>query len=102
MIRSRLGLAARYLLAVACNRFTLFLDSKERVDLLHSTAEVETAVCNAPFPFCTNILLAVDTAAPPPEDPIYRDSVHRAVPVLLDTFKADLSSVLFGTARPLM
>jgi hypothetical protein len=29
---------------IACNRFTLFLDSKERGDLLHSTAEVETAV----------------------------------------------------------
>jgi len=118
---------------------------KGRVGLLHSAVPVETAVYPSPFPFRTNALLSVDTGAPSPESPAYREYIDRAVPrlleasrghalvlftsyeamksaceaarprmaelgitvlkqgeaersKLLDTFKLDLSSVLFATA----
>jgi len=136
--------------AVVCTSATLSVGEsfdfwKGRVGLLHSAAAVETAVYPSPFPFRTNALLAVDTGAPSPEQPAYREYVDRAVPrlleasqghalvlftsyeamksacdaarprmaalgitvlkqgeaersKLLDTFKSDLSSVLFATA----
>lgn len=57
---------------------------KGRVGLARSAAAVETAVYPSPFPFRTNALLAVDTGAPGPESPAYRDYVDRAVPRLLE------------------
>ncbi len=57
---------------------------KGRVGLARSSAAVETAVYPSPFPFRTNALLAVDSAAPPPESPAYREYVDRAVPLLLE------------------
>ncbi|HOX33308.1 MAG TPA: helicase C-terminal domain-containing protein [Spirochaetales bacterium] len=57
---------------------------KGRVGLAAASSKVETAVYPSPFPFKTNALLAVDTQAPPPESPAYRDYVDRAVPVLLE------------------
>jgi len=135
--------------SVVCTSATLSVGEsfdfwKSRVGLARSSAQVDTAVYPSPFPFKTNALLAVDTAAPPPESPAYRDYVDRAVPrlleaseghalvlftsydamrsaheaarprmaelgitllrqgeqersKLLDTFKADISSVLFAT-----
>ena len=57
---------------------------KSRVGLLHASAALETAVYPSPFPFRTNALLAVDTGAPSPEQPAFRDYVDRAVPRLLE------------------
>jgi ATP-dependent DNA helicase DinG len=75
--------------AVVCTSATLSVgDSfdfwKGRVGLARSAAALETAVYPSPFPFRTNALLAVDTGAPGPESPAYRDYVDRAVPRLLE------------------
>jgi ATP-dependent DNA helicase DinG len=75
--------------SVVCTSATLSVGEsfefwKGRVGLLHAATAVETAVYPSPFPFRTNALLAVDTAAPPPESPAYREYVDRAVPTLLE------------------
>jgi ATP-dependent DNA helicase DinG len=75
--------------AVICTSATLSVgDSfdfwKGRVGLARSSVAVETAVYPSPFPFRTNALLAVDTLAPGPESPSYREYVDRAVPRLIE------------------
>jgi ATP-dependent DNA helicase DinG len=75
--------------AVVCTSATLSVgDSfdfwKGRVGLARSAAAVETAVYPSPFPVRTNALLAVDTGAPGPESPAYREYVDAAVPRLLE------------------
>jgi ATP-dependent DNA helicase DinG len=75
--------------SVVCTSATLSVGGsfdfwKGRVGLARSAAAVETAVYPSPFPFRTNALLAVDTGAPGPESPAYRDYVDRAVPRLLE------------------
>ncbi|MDP3178377.1 MAG: helicase C-terminal domain-containing protein, partial [Spirochaetaceae bacterium] len=74
--------------SVVCTSATLSVGEsfdfwKGRVGLLRSSAAVETAVYPSPFPFRTNALLAIDTGAPPPESPAYREYIDRAVPRLL-------------------
>ena len=75
--------------SVICTSATLSVGEtfdfwKGRVGLMHSSASVETATYPSPFPFKTNALLAVDTAAPPPESPAYRSYVDAAIPRLLE------------------
>jgi ATP-dependent DNA helicase DinG len=75
--------------AVICTSATLSVGEsfdfwKGRVGLARSAVPVETAVYPSPFPFRTNALLSVDTGAPGPESPAYRDYVDRAVPRLLE------------------
>jgi ATP-dependent DNA helicase DinG len=74
--------------SIVCTSATLSVGEsfefwKGRVGLARSAA-VTTSVYPSPFPFRTNALLAVDTAAPPPESPAYREYVDRAVPALLE------------------
>ena len=75
--------------AVVCTSATLSVGEsfdfwKGSVGLARSSVAVETAVYPSPFPFRTNALLAVDSGAPGPESPAYRDYVDKAVPRLLE------------------
>lgn len=77
---------------VVCTSATLSVGEsfdfwKGRVGLARSAAAVETAVYPSPFPFRTNALLSVDTGAPGPDSPAYRDYVDRAIPRLLEASK---------------
>lgn len=56
---------------------------KSRVGLKKSVLPLSTSVYPSPFPYRTNALLALDTAAPAPESPAYRPYVDRAVVELL-------------------
>jgi ATP-dependent DNA helicase DinG len=74
--------------SVICTSATLSVGEsfdfwKSRVGLRKGEVPVETAVYASPFPFRTNALLAIDTAAPPPESPSYKPYVNKAVVDLL-------------------
>ena len=74
--------------SVICTSATLSVGEsfdfwKSRVGLRHHEVPVETAVYASPFPFRTNALLAIDTAAPPPESAAYKPYVNKAVVELL-------------------
>jgi ATP-dependent DNA helicase DinG len=84
---------------------------KGRIGLARGVAKVETAVYPSPFPFRTNALLAVDTQAPGPESPAYREYVDMAVPRLLEASQGhalvlftsyDAMRSAFEAARPKM
>ncbi len=75
--------------SVICTSATLSVGEtfdfwKSRVGLYHNKEiSVETATYPSPFPFRTNALLAIDTGAPPPESPAFKEYVNRAVVELL-------------------
>ena len=74
--------------SVICTSATLSVGEsfdfwKSRVGLRHHEVPVETSVYASPFPFRTNALLAIDTAAPPPESAAYKPYVNKAVVELL-------------------
>lgn len=78
--------------SVVCTSATLSVGEsfdfwKTRVGLSHSAARIEQSVYPSPFPFRSNALLAVDTEAPPPENPSYRAYVESAIPRLLEASK---------------
>jgi ATP-dependent DNA helicase DinG len=102
--------------AVICTSATLSVGEsfdfwKGRVGLVHSSVAVETAVYPSPFPFRTNALLAVDTLAPGPESPAYREYVNKAVPRLIEASQGhalvlftsyDAMKSAFEAAKPKM
>jgi len=75
--------------SVICTSATLSVGEtfdfwKSRVGLYHNKEiAVETASYPSPFPFRTNALLAIDTGAPPPESPAFKEYVNGAVVELL-------------------